>query len=155
MAEVHGFEHFAEFYTDYGVALQKRFFGHFLKGEDTGWDRQPPVHLNVRRVDGGFELRAEQEWPLARTRWTELHLHPRGLNLAEEVPAESAAVEFEALGGARTHNTTSGNAHYLASDEDDAIAYVQELLGYLPSNNLSEPPRLPAEEETGAVEILL
>ena len=45
-------------------------------------------------------------------------------------------VEFEALGGARTHNTTSGNAHYLASDEDDAIAYVQELLGYLPSNNL-------------------
>ena len=61
-------------------------------------------------------------------------------------------VEFETLGGARTHNATSGNAHYLASDEDDAIAYVQELLGYLPSNNLSEAPRLPAEEETGSVE---
>ena len=61
-------------------------------------------------------------------------------------------VEFETLGGARTHNTTSGNAHYLASDEDDAIAYVQELLSYLPSNNLSEPPRLPADEEAGAVE---
>jgi propionyl-CoA carboxylase beta chain len=61
-------------------------------------------------------------------------------------------VEFEELGGARTHNTTSGNAHYLASDEEDAISYVQELLGYLPSNNLSEPPRLPADEETGAVE---
>ncbi|HEY2222034.1 acyl-CoA carboxylase subunit beta [Actinomycetospora sp.] len=61
-------------------------------------------------------------------------------------------VEFEDLGGARTHNTTSGNAHYLASDEDDAISYVQELLGYLPSNNLSEAPRLPADEETGAVE---
>ena len=43
--EVHGLEHFAEFYTDYGVALQKRFFGHFLKGEDTGWDRQPPVQI--------------------------------------------------------------------------------------------------------------
>jgi propionyl-CoA carboxylase beta chain len=61
-------------------------------------------------------------------------------------------VEFEELGGARTHNSTSGNAHYLASDEEDAISYVQELLGYLPSNNLSEPPRLPADEETGAVE---
>ena len=60
-------------------------------------------------------------------------------------------VEFEALGGARTHNTTSGNAHYLASDEEDAIAYVQELLGYLPSNNLAEPPRLPAEPATGSV----
>ena len=60
-------------------------------------------------------------------------------------------VDFETLGGARTHNSTSGNAHYLASDEEDAVAFVQELLGYLPSNNLSEPPRLPAAEETGAV----
>ena len=60
-------------------------------------------------------------------------------------------VDFETLGGARTHNTTSGVAHYLASDEQDAITYVQELLGYLPSNNLSEPPRLPAPEETGSV----
>ncbi len=57
-------------------------------------------------------------------------------------------VDFETLGGARTHNTTSGNAHYLASDEDDAITFVQELLGYLPSNNLAEPPRLAAESES-------
>ena len=49
-------------------------------------------------------------------------------------------VTLEELGGARTHNTRSGNAHYLASDEQDAIAYVQELLSYLPSNNLSMPP---------------
>jgi propionyl-CoA carboxylase beta chain len=60
-------------------------------------------------------------------------------------------VEFEALGGARTHNQTSGNAHYLASDEEDAIAFVQELLGYLPSNNLTDPPRIPGEEEQGSV----
>ena len=67
---MHGQQHWAEFYTDYGVRLQKRFFGHFLKGEDTGWDTQPPVHLNVRRVDGTFEGRNEREWPLARTQWT-------------------------------------------------------------------------------------
>ena len=60
-------------------------------------------------------------------------------------------VEFEALGGARTHNQTSGNAHYLASDEEDAISFVQELLGYLPSNNLTDPPRIPGEEESGSV----
>jgi hypothetical protein len=42
---VHGLQHWVEFYTDYGVALQKRFFGHFLKGEDTGWDSQPPHSL--------------------------------------------------------------------------------------------------------------
>jgi propionyl-CoA carboxylase beta chain len=45
-------------------------------------------------------------------------------------------VTLEDLGGARTHNTTSGNAHYLGQDEDDAINYVKALLSYLPSNNL-------------------
>ena len=47
-------------------------------------------------------------------------------------------VGMEDLGGARTHNETSGVAHYLASDEDDAIDYARSLLSYLPSNNLSE-----------------
>jgi len=51
-------------------------------------------------------------------------------------------VTLEELGGARTHNTVSGNAHYLASDEDDAIAYVRALLSYLPSNNLDPAPVL-------------
>jgi len=49
-------------------------------------------------------------------------------------------VTLEELGGARTHNTKSGNAHYLASDEDDAIEYVKTLLSYLPSNNLDPLP---------------
>jgi propionyl-CoA carboxylase beta chain len=49
-------------------------------------------------------------------------------------------VTLEELGGARTHNTTSGNAHYLGSDEDDAINYVKALLSYLPSNNLDPVP---------------
>ena len=49
-------------------------------------------------------------------------------------------VTMEELGGARTHNTKSGNAHYMASDEEDAFEYVRALLSYLPSNNLDEPP---------------
>jgi propionyl-CoA carboxylase beta chain len=49
-------------------------------------------------------------------------------------------VGMEELGGARTHNAVAGNAHYLASDEDDALEYVKHLLSYLPSNNLDEPP---------------
>ncbi|QDP95710.1 acyl-CoA carboxylase subunit beta [Microlunatus elymi] len=56
-------------------------------------------------------------------------------------------VTMEDLGGGRTHNTTSGNAHYLASDEEDAIAYVKELLSYLPQNNLEEAPSYPSEAE--------
>ena len=49
-------------------------------------------------------------------------------------------VTLEELGGARTHNTKSGNAHYLGTDEDDAINYVKGLLSYLPSNNLDPLP---------------
>ncbi|GHJ37986.1 peptidase S15 [Streptomyces sp. TS71-3] len=103
--EIHGLEHFAEFYTDYGVALQKRFFGHLLKAEDTGWDTQPPVVLNVRHVDGSFEPRAEQEWPLARTRWTRLYLDLEAGALTGEPPARGARADFEALGDGLTFLT--------------------------------------------------
>src|SRR6478752_7110911 len=58
-------------------------------------------------------------------------------------------VSMEELGGARTHNTKSGNAHYMGSDEDDAIEYVKALLSYLPQNNLDEAPTYgePADTE--------
>ena len=56
-------------------------------------------------------------------------------------------VTLEELGGARTHNTRSGNAHYLGADEDDAIGYVRDLLGYLPSNNLSTAPTLDVDTD--------
>ncbi len=49
-------------------------------------------------------------------------------------------VTMEELGGARAHNTKSGNAHYMASDEDDALEYVKALLSFLPQNNLDEAP---------------
>ncbi len=54
-------------------------------------------------------------------------------------------VTFEELGGARTHNTKSGNAHYLGKDESDALEYVKALLSYLPQNNLEHPPRFDTE----------
>ncbi|MBV9060183.1 MAG: acyl-CoA carboxylase subunit beta [Pseudonocardiales bacterium] len=57
-------------------------------------------------------------------------------------------VGFEELGGGRAHNTKSGNAHYLAIDEEDALSYVKELLSFLPSNNLSEPPMFDAANVT-------
>lgn len=56
-------------------------------------------------------------------------------------------VGFEELGGATTHNTRSGVAHYLAHDEDDAIDYVRSLLAYLPQNNLTDPPVFPHESD--------
>ncbi|MDP3208101.1 MAG: acyl-CoA carboxylase subunit beta [Rhodoglobus sp.] len=49
-------------------------------------------------------------------------------------------VGMEELGGALTHNKISGVAHYLASDEDDALDYARTLIGFLPDNNLAEQP---------------
>ena len=81
--EAHGIEHWTEFYTDYGVNLQKKFFGHFLKDEDTGWKDQPNVLLPVRHPGENFVERAENEWPLARTEWTKFYLDPIEHTLSE------------------------------------------------------------------------
>ncbi len=66
------------------------------------------------------------------------HMFITGPDVIKTVTGED--VGMEELGGARTHNTKSGVAHYMATDEDDAIEYVKALLSYLPSNNLDDPP---------------
>src|SRR6266480_4929491 len=95
--EVHGIEHWTHFYTDYGVGLQKRFFAYYLKGEKNGWDRQARVQLLVRHIDR-FVERHENEWPIARTRWTKFHLDPAGHALVSESPKNAASVSYDALG---------------------------------------------------------
>src|SRR5256886_1505198 len=69
------------------------------------------------------------------------HMFITGPDVIKTVTGED--VGFEELGGARTHNTRSGNAHYMGADEKDAIDYVQGLLSFLPSNNLEEAPAYP------------
>jgi uncharacterized protein len=102
--EVHGDTHFTHFYSNYGEALQKRFFGHFLKGQDTGWDKQPRVSLNIRHPGEKFVLRAENEWPLARTQWTKYFLQPDG-GLAAEAPVTAAALSYRTTGDGLTFRT--------------------------------------------------
>ena len=50
-------------------------------------------------------------------------------------------VTKEDLGGAMTHNVQSGVAHFAVADDRECLALIRELLGYLPSNNLDDPPR--------------
>ncbi|HYN28897.1 MAG TPA: acyl-CoA carboxylase subunit beta [Dermatophilaceae bacterium] len=73
------------------------------------------------------------------------HMFITGPDVIKTVTGED--VGMEELGGARTHNTTSGNAHYMGTDEDDAIEYVKALLSYLPSNNLEDPPAYEVEND--------
>jgi predicted acyl esterase len=99
--EAHGLEHWTHFYTDYGVALQKRFFDCFLKGADNGWMRQPRVQLQVRHLDR-FVERHEDEWPIARTQWMRLYLDGAGHRLGVEPAAHASVASFDALGDGLT-----------------------------------------------------
>ena len=79
------------------------------------------------------------------------HMFITGPDVIKTVTGED--VDMEELGGGRSHNSKSGVAHYLASDESDALDYVKQLLSFLPSNNLSEAPTYPAPEPTaGSIE---
>ncbi|MBM7790770.1 acyl-CoA carboxylase subunit beta [Tenggerimyces flavus] len=66
------------------------------------------------------------------------HMFITGPGVIKTVTGED--VSFEDLGGALAHNTKSGNAHYLAPNEQDAVDWVKALLSYLPQNNLEDPP---------------
>ena len=103
--EVHGDTHFTHFYSKYGGALQKRFFGYFLKGEDTGWNNQPRVLLNIRHPHEKFVLREENEWPLARTQWTKYFLRPEAMLLAPEPSSATTTLGYETNGDGLSFRT--------------------------------------------------
>ncbi len=95
--QMHIGTHFESFYLPQFVQRQQRFFDHFLKGEDSGWLDEPKINLFVRRPDGGA-FRAEQEWPLARTEWTRLHLDAAAKALLPTAPQQETRVSYRALG---------------------------------------------------------
>jgi uncharacterized protein len=103
--EVHGGSHWAPFYTDYGVKLQKRFFDYFLKGAKNGWDKQPRITLQVRHPGEKFVERHENEWPLARTQWTQFHLDPDGMRLSPKQVAAEKSVTYDGMGEGVTFST--------------------------------------------------
>lgn len=73
------------------------------------------------------------------------HMFITGPDVIKTVTGED--VGMEELGGAKTHNSKSGVAHYMGSDEEEAIEYVKALLSYLPSNNLDTAPELEGQGE--------
>lgn len=132
--EMHGLEHWTEYYTAYGRDLQQRFFDHFLKDDDNGWDKQPPVLLRIRHTDGTFEDRRESAWPLANTEWTDLYLDASEGALGTVVQ-EPAHASYQELGDGLTFlMPTSDRAVeitgplalklFISSDTDDADLFV-------------------------------
>jgi propionyl-CoA carboxylase beta chain len=74
-----------------------------------------------------------------------------GPDVIKSVTGET--VTQEELGGAHAHNVKSGVAHYQATDEQDCLAFARDLLSYLPSNNLQEPPALAPADPAAALEV--
>src|ERR1700754_1564188 len=61
-------------------------------------------------------------------------------------------VTKEELGGAMTHNTKSGVAHFAVDDDEECILLIRELLSFMPNNNLDDPPRRPPADAIGGAE---
>jgi hypothetical protein len=96
--EAHGIEHWTHFYTDYGREQQLRFFDHFLLGKPDGWKKQPKVLLQVRHPGEKFVARAENEWPIKRTKWTKYYLDLSTMALTPKKPSGAAQRKFAAMG---------------------------------------------------------
>ncbi len=90
---------YAALYSNAGVDLQRRFFDHVLKGMGDFATRQPKVELAIRDSDDReIELRAEAEWPLARTQWTKLYLDSQHAALQTAAPAHASSATYRAFG---------------------------------------------------------
>ena len=64
----------------------------------------------------------------------------------------SQDVTFEELGGAKTHATKSGVAHFVAKDEIDCMDKIKTLLSYIPQNNREEPPRFDSNDDLNRID---
>ncbi|HTU14403.1 MAG TPA: acyl-CoA carboxylase subunit beta [Solirubrobacterales bacterium] len=73
------------------------------------------------------------------------HMFITGPEVIKTVTGEE--VEFEELGGAMTHNSKSGVAHFAAEDEESCLEDVRYLMSFLPLNNLEQPPHQPSADD--------
>ncbi|MFT7474638.1 MAG: putative acyl esterase [Verrucomicrobiales bacterium] len=96
--EVHGDTHWSLFSSGYGLALQKEFFDHYLKDLDNGWEQGPRVRLHIRSPGEKFEMRHENEWPLARTQWTTFALDAAAESLQADASKAEETVAYETMG---------------------------------------------------------
>jgi uncharacterized protein len=98
--------YFLTFLLPENIALQKRFFDHYLKGVDNGWEIEPRVALAVRGAGDTVKRTATAEkWPLPGTEWRKLHLDSARMSLDGLVPRAAAAASYAAIGEGVTFGT--------------------------------------------------
>lgn len=113
----HGSGKWDRFYSENGLAYQKKFFDYYLKGIQNGWQNTPQVRLEVRETREEYTVRFENEFPLARTQYQKLYLNARDGSLAPTV----------GNGGKVVYNSTQGGGASFGITFDENI----ELTGYM------------------------
>lgn len=104
---LHTGTHDDSFYSDEGIALQHKFFDHYLKGIDNKWEKTPRVTLVERDpARNTWTTRLEKNWPLDRTRYVDYHLDAKQHQLSSNAPNVEAASMFDAGKTAATFDMT-------------------------------------------------
>jgi hypothetical protein len=88
--------HFEEYYKPEGLALQKRFLDHFVKGVDNGWEREPRVKY-VARSPHDASIRTAIDWPIPGTQWSRLYLDAKSRSLSRHPPGVQSSATYHAL----------------------------------------------------------
>src|SRR5437763_171862 len=70
----------------------------------------------------------------------------------QRISGDGVVTGYGTVGGRDTHNQISGVAHFAAESDEDCIATIRELLSYLPSNNMEEPPRVATTDDVNRVD---
>ncbi|MEM7436998.1 MAG: CocE/NonD family hydrolase, partial [Myxococcota bacterium] len=102
----HGRAKWNVFYSDDAIAAQQQFFDHFLKGEDNGMEDVQSIRLEVRESLEEYQVRFEDEWPIARTEYRELYLDGASGELGEDLPGDEAEAQYAPLAEAATFSVT-------------------------------------------------
>ncbi len=113
----HGGRKWERFYSEDGLAYQKKFFDHYLKGMENGWQDTPRVRLEVRETRDEYAVRYENEFPLARTQYKKLYLGARDGSLSSQSVKNGKVVY---------NSTQGGDASFGITFNEDT-----ELTGYM------------------------
>lgn len=119
---IHGGTHVHPYYSEDGRKDQLRFFDYWLKGVQNGVMDEPPVKLAIRKGNDKYDWRNENEWPLARTRWTKLYFDlaqpsvkdvPLSGTLVERNPEKVGECTYAATGLGSMGSTSAASAQVM------------------------------------------
>ncbi len=96
--EIHGRKEWETYYSREALERQRRFFDYFLKGIENDWLDTPKVRLEVRERFYEGMTRVENEWPIARTRYTQLFLDVKNMSLATQALGQEGRLSYSATG---------------------------------------------------------